>query len=47
MEIDSKAPVFETYETFGRELILNDHYASPEIQEKLEEIREERDKLER
>lgn len=45
MEIDSKAPVFETFEQFSAELVANDHPAKDEIEEKLQEIRAERLKL--
>ena len=45
MEIDSKAPAFEAFEQFSAELVANDHPSKDEIEEKLEEIRNERRKL--
>ena len=45
MEIDSKAPVFEAFEQFSAELVANDHPSKDGIEEKLEEIRNERRKL--
>eukprot|EP00794_Sanderia_malayensis_P015984 gene15984-17594_t len=47
MEIDSKTPVFEAYEEFAAKLVESQHPAEDEIKEKLEEIRDERDKLEK
>ncbi|XP_065068119.1 spectrin alpha chain, non-erythrocytic 1-like [Rhopilema esculentum] len=46
MEIDSKSPVFDAFEQFSSELDANDHPAKDEIQEKLQEIRNDRQKLE-
>ena len=45
MEIDSKAPAFEAFEQFSAELVANDHPAKDGIEEKIEEIRNERRKL--
>ena len=47
MEIDSKAPAFDAFEDFTAHLISNEHPAKDEIEEKLGEIRSERDKLEK
>lgn len=47
MEIDSKAPAFDAFEDFTTHLVSNEHPAKAEIEEKLEEIRNERDKLEK
>ena len=46
MEIDSKSPVFDAFEQFSSELVANDHPAKDEIEEKLQEIRNDRQKLE-
>ena len=45
MEIDSKAPAFEAFEQFSAELVANDHPFKEEIEEKLDEIQNERRKL--
>lgn len=45
MEIDSKVPVFEAFEQFSADLVANEHPAKEEIEEKLQEIRNERQKL--
>ncbi|KXJ20343.1 Spectrin alpha chain, non-erythrocytic 1 [Exaiptasia diaphana] len=46
-EIDARDSTFQAYDEFGRELLEKEHYASPDIQEKLEKLAEERDELER
>lgn len=47
MEIDTHAASFQTFESFGLQLLANDHYASPEISDKLQTIKTERENLER
>lgn len=46
-EIDARDSTFQAFDEFGRELLEKEHYASPDIQEKLEKLAEERDELER
>ena len=47
VEIDTHAATFQTFESFGLQLLANDHYASPEISDKLQTIKAERENLER
>ena len=47
VEIDTHAASFQTFESFGLQLLANDHYASPEISDKLQTIKTERENLER
>ncbi|XP_077865919.1 spectrin alpha chain, non-erythrocytic 1-like [Saccoglossus kowalevskii] len=44
-EIEARAGNFQAFETFGQQLIRNDHYASPEIQDKLNQLNNEREQL--
>ncbi|XP_025830723.1 spectrin alpha chain isoform X3 [Agrilus planipennis] len=46
-EIDARAGTFHTLEQFGQQLLSSNHYASPEIQEKLEQLNKAREELER
>ncbi|RZC38147.1 EFhand Ca insen and/or Spectrin domain containing protein [Asbolus verrucosus] len=46
-EIDARAGTFHALEQFGQQLLSSNHYASPEIQEKLEQLDEFRKELER
>uniref|UniRef100_A0A8D1I560 Spectrin alpha chain, erythrocytic 1 n=1 Tax=Sus scrofa TaxID=9823 RepID=A0A8D1I560_PIG len=46
-EIEAEAPTFQVLEDFGRDLISSGHRASPEIEEKLQTVRLERDELEK
>ncbi|XP_030853592.1 spectrin alpha chain, non-erythrocytic 1 isoform X3 [Strongylocentrotus purpuratus] len=45
-EMEAKAGTFQAFEAFGQELIKNDHYAAPEVQEKLDILVKEREDLE-
>ncbi|KAL3280132.1 hypothetical protein HHI36_017636 [Cryptolaemus montrouzieri] len=45
-EIDARAGTFQTLEQFGQQLLNSNHYASPEIQEKLEQLNKAREELE-
>lgn len=47
IEIDARAGTFQALEQFGQQLLNSNHYASPEIQEKLEQLNEFRQELER
>ncbi|VDP70732.1 unnamed protein product [Schistosoma mattheei] len=44
-EIDTRAPAFQNFESFGKELLDNGHYASEVVQQKLQEITEAREAL--
>ncbi|XP_035236243.1 spectrin alpha chain, non-erythrocytic 1 isoform X2 [Anguilla anguilla] len=46
-EIDARAGTFQAFEQFGQQLVARGHYASPEIQEKLETLDRERANLEK
>ncbi|MFT7796792.1 spectrin alpha chain, non-erythrocytic 1 isoform X4 [Arapaima gigas] len=46
-EIDARAGTFQAFEQFGQQLLARGHYASPEIQEKLEALDRERADLEK
>lgn len=45
-EIDARTGTFQTFEMFGQQLLQSGHYASVEIQEKLESMTEARQELE-
>ncbi|XP_058795855.1 spectrin alpha chain [Phymastichus coffea] len=47
MEIDARAGTFQAFELFGQQLLQSSHYASVEIQEKLESMSEARQELEK
>lgn len=46
-EIDARAGTFQAFEQFGQQLLVRGHYASPEIQQKLEALDQERTDLEK
>ncbi|XP_034950894.1 spectrin alpha chain [Chelonus insularis] len=46
-EIDARAGTFQAFELFGQQLLQSSHYASIEIQEKLESMAEARQELEK
>ncbi|XP_071033294.1 spectrin alpha chain [Parasteatoda tepidariorum] len=46
-EIDARAGTFQAFEMFGQQLLQSGHYASPEVQEKLEKMNDARQDLER
>lgn len=46
-EIDARAGNFHSFETCGLQLLANRHYASPEIQDKLDTLKREKRELER
>ncbi|VEL10488.1 unnamed protein product, partial [Protopolystoma xenopodis] len=37
-EIDARAPTFQKFEAFGRELVNNNHYASSDVKQKLSNV---------
>ncbi|XP_049820921.1 spectrin alpha chain isoform X3 [Aethina tumida] len=45
-EIDARTGTFHALELFGQQLLNSNHYASPEIQEKLEQLNKAREELE-
>ncbi|XP_032452714.1 spectrin alpha chain isoform X2 [Nasonia vitripennis] len=47
MEIDARVGTFQAFELFGQQLLQSNHYASVEIQEKLESMNEARQELEK
>uniref|UniRef100_A0A673INQ6 Spectrin alpha chain, non-erythrocytic 1 n=1 Tax=Sinocyclocheilus rhinocerous TaxID=307959 RepID=A0A673INQ6_9TELE len=46
-EIDARVGTFQAFEQFGQQLLARGHYASPEIQQKLEALERERADLEK
>lgn len=46
-EIDARAGTFQAFEHFGQQLLARGHYASPDIQQKLEALDHERADLEK
>ncbi|XP_033642968.1 spectrin alpha chain, non-erythrocytic 1-like isoform X3 [Asterias rubens] len=46
-EIEARAGSFQNFEAFGTQLLQNNHYASPEIQEKLDTLQKEREMLDK
>ena len=47
MEIDARSGTFQAFEVFGHKLLQNEHYASDEVKEKLQELADARMELER
>ncbi|XP_052834596.1 spectrin alpha chain isoform X3 [Octopus bimaculoides] len=45
-EIDARAGTFQAFEMLGQQLLQNQHYASPEVQQKLEDLAKSREALE-
>merc|ERR1711971_224590 len=46
-EIDARTGTFQAFELFGQQLLQADHYSSSEVQEKLENMNEAREDLEK
>ena len=46
-EIDARAGTFQAFELFGQHLLQSNHYASTEVQEKLETMNTARQDLEK
>lgn len=46
-EIDARAGTFQAFELFGHQLLQSGHFASAEVQEKLEAMNRAREELER
>lgn len=46
-EIDARDSTFQAFEDFGKELLDKEHYASPDIREKLDTMAKEREELEK
>jgi spectrin alpha len=45
-EIDARAGTFQAFELLGQQLLANQHYASDDVQDKLEELAKAREELE-
>ncbi|KAL5013103.1 hypothetical protein ScPMuIL_011654 [Solemya velum] len=45
-EIDARAGTFQAFEMFGQQLLQNEHYASDDVKNKLEELAKAREQLE-
>ncbi|XP_033114837.1 spectrin alpha chain, non-erythrocytic 1-like isoform X2 [Anneissia japonica] len=46
-EIEAKAGAFQGFEAFGEQLLQHEHYASPQIEEKLQMLKHEREELDK
>lgn len=46
-EIDARDSTFQAFEDFGKDLLDKEHYASPDIREKLDTMATEREELEK
>ena len=46
-EIDARGGAFQAFEMFGNQLLQNNHYASDDVQNKIEEMAANRDALEK
>ncbi|XP_071948314.1 spectrin alpha chain, non-erythrocytic 1-like isoform X2 [Antedon mediterranea] len=46
-EIEAKAGAFQGFEAFGEQLLQHEHYASPQIEEKLQTLKDEREALDK
>ena len=46
-EIDARAGTFQAFELFGQQLLQANHYASTEVQDRLDSIKEARQDLEK
>lgn len=46
-EIEARMAAFNAFESFGGQLLAHNHFASGDIQEKLDSLRQERDVMER
>ena len=46
-EIDARATAFNVFESFGGQLLARQHFASPEIQEKLQLLKRDREAVEK
>lgn len=46
-EIDARDSTFQAFEDFGKDLLDKEHYASPDIHEKLDTMATEREELEK
>lgn len=42
-EIDARAPTFVSFESFGNQLLENNHYESADIEEKMNELAADRE----
>lgn len=42
-EIDARAPTFDTFDSFGNQLLNSDHYESDDIKDKMDELAADRE----
>ena len=47
MEIDARGGTFQAFEMFGHQLLQNNHYASDDVREKLRELADAKEELEK
>ena len=47
MEIDARSNTFQTFEYFGQQLLDKKHYAISTVQEKLQDLADAREQLEK
>lgn len=47
MEIDARAGTFQAFEMFGHQLLQNNHYATDEVRNKLDDLADARQNLEK
>ena len=46
-EIDARASAFNTFDSFGSQLLARQHFASSEIQDKLQTLKNDREAIEK
>lgn len=46
-EIDARSGTFQAFEVFGQQLLQNEHYASDDVKNKLDELANAREELEK
>ncbi len=46
-EIDARAATFNAFESFGGQLLVKQHFASAEIEDKLQSLKKDRESVER
>lgn len=47
IEIDARAAAFNAFESFGGQLLVRQHFASTEIQDKLQSLKNDREAVEK
>ena len=46
-EIDAKASTFNAFDSFGGQLLVRQHFASAEIQDKMRQLKKDREAIEK